>query len=128
MKIDKLPALSLSGPSTPKEANELSAWLGALVKQVQKLTQGAQKFFSIGENLNTDLKEDLPFRQNEEQTISVDVKVRIVGVLVVDSEVRTQPFPRPTLRRMTNHEIGLKMTWDTDPGGYKGVSFLVIGG
>lgn len=127
MKISKLPALPLSGSGAPENSEELASWLGALVGQVRALTQGAQKFFSIGENTNTDLQEDLPFRHNEEQVVTVDVKVRIVGVVVVDSEVRTQPLPRVTLRRLDNSQVGLRMTWDTDPGGFKGVSFMVLG-
>ena len=126
MKIAKLPILKLTGPAAPDDAEKLADWLWPQIKQLQVITQALQKFASLGENLNTDLQ-TIPFRQNEELEVSTDVKVGIAGVFVVDSEVRTQPIPQVTIRRITNSRVGLRMTWDTNPVGFNAVTFFVVG-
>lgn len=127
MKIPKVQTLSEHARNAPPDAKALKAWLGPYLTQVQALTQALQKFASIGENLNTDLRKEIPFRQGEEEVLMVKVKVGVAGVLVVDSEVRDQPLPRITFRRITNSRIGVRPSWDTDPGGYKWISLLVLG-
>lgn len=127
MKVPKLPTLKLTGPQAPEDAAKIADWLKPQIKQIQTLTQGAQKFFSLGGNLNVDLRIEIPFKQNDELEISVNVKVSIVGVFVVDSEVRDQPLPQFHVRRIDNQLIGLKPTWDTDPGGFKTITFYVLG-
>jgi len=126
MKIPKLQTLKLTGPAAPTDAALIAAWLAPLIRQIQVLTQSAQKFGSLGNNLNID-SQTVPFRQNLEVTVSTNVKVGIGGVFVIDSEVRTQPIPQVTIRRITNRSVGLRMTWDTDPGGLQDVTFLVVG-
>ena len=126
MKIPKLQTLKLTGPAAPTEAKQISDWLAPQIRQIQILTQALQKFGSLGENLNID-PQTVPFRQNAELEVSTNVKVRIAGVFVIDSEVRNQPIPHVTIRRITNSLIGLRMTWDTDPGGFQDVTFLVVG-
>lgn len=126
MKIPKLQTLKLTGPAAPTEAKQIADWLAPQIRQLQILTQALQKFGSIGENLNVDAQ-TVPFKQNTELEVSTNVKVRIAGVFVIDSEVRAQPIPQVTIRRITNSLIGLRMTWDTDPGGFQDVTFLVVG-
>ena len=126
MKIAKVPTLKLTGPAAPENAEALAGWLAPQILQLQVLTQVLQKFGSLGENLNMDLQ-TVPFRQNEELEVSVNVKIGVAGVFVVDSAVRTQPIPAVTIRRITNSRVGLRMTWDTDPGGFQDVTFFVVG-
>lgn len=126
MKIPKFPTLKLGGPSAPTDAKKIADWLDPHIRQLQVLTQSAQKFGSLQENLNVELQ-TVPFRQNEELEISSNVKVGIAGVYVIDSEVRTQPIPQVRIRRITNSLVGLRMTWDTNPSGFKDVTFLVVG-
>ena len=127
MKVKKLPTLKLTGPQAPEDAVRIANWLRPQIEQIQVLTQGAQKFFSLGDNLNVDLRKDIPFKQNEEQEVAVNVKVGIVGVFAVDSEVRSQPLPQFHVRRITNTRIGLRPTWDTNPVGFKKITFFVLG-
>jgi hypothetical protein len=126
MKIPKLQTLRLTGPQSPEDAEKILQWLAPLIDQVQVLTQALQKRLSVAENLNIDLQ-TVPFRHNEELEVSTNVRVGIRGVVVIDSEVRTQPTPDVTIRRISNSRVGLTMTWSSDPVGYKEVSFLVIG-
>ena len=127
MKVAKLPTLKLTGPSAPQDAEAIAKWLEPHIKQIQVLSQAMQKFASLGENLNVDLRERIPFKQNEELEVAVNVKVGIVGVSVVDCEVRSQPLPEFTVRRISNSLVGLRPTWDTDPGGFKWITFYVMG-
>ncbi len=126
MKVQKLPTLKLTGPAAPEDAKRIADWLAPQIRQIQTLTQALQGFGSLVENLNLEAQ-TVPFRHNQELEVSTNVKVGIVGVFVVDSEVRTQPIPQITIRRITNSRVGLRMTWDTDPVGFKEVTFIVIG-
>lgn len=126
MKIPKLPTLKLTGPAAPTEAQKIADWLAPQIRQLQVLTQALQKFGSLAENLNNEVR-TVPFLHNREVEVSIRVKVGIAGVLVIDSEVRTQPVPQVTIRRISNSRAGLRMTWDTDPGTFKKVTFLVVG-
>lgn len=127
MKVGKLPTLKLTGPQAPEDAKRIADWLEPQLRQVQILSQALQKFGSLGENFNNDLRQRIPFRQNEELEVSVNVRVGIAGVFVVDSEVTTQPLPTFAVRRITNTRIGLRPTWDTNPGGFKWITFYVLG-
>ena len=105
MKVPKLPTLKLTGPAAPTEAKQIADWLAPQIRQIQILTQALQGFGSIAENLNLDAQA-VAFRHNHELEVSTNVKVGIVGVFVVDSEVRTQPIPQVTIRRISNSRVG----------------------
>ena len=126
MKIPNLPTLRLSGPAAPEDAAKIADWLAPVIEQVQILTQALQKYASLPDNLNIELQK-VPFKQSTEIVVSTKVKSGIAGVIVIDSEDRSQPFPDPTFRRVSNTKLGLTMTWATDPGAFKEVSFLVVG-
>lgn len=126
MNIPTLQTFRFTGQDAPEEARQMLDWLGPLVEQVQILTQALQKYGSIQGNLNSEVQ-TVPFSQSSEIVVSTQVKSGIAGVIVIDSEVRDQPLPDLTIRRVSNSKVGLKMTWSSDPGGFKKVSFLVVG-